>query len=302
MAVKSRSIPFSLRQDSKSPAAALSLRPGLQFTQTFPAAIFIVALLNLLIVVEPFLTATDRTRTDIDAFNERAGSCWKGSCQPCRTSCRPGLIAKAFNMSVISDSPSLMSASSTLNPASRDQAIPLHVASVSALAKSLREQLEPFVQAAKSPSHVQVLNWLARAAGHRNYQSLRAAAVARPASETAPAFVPTLTPHAAKALTQFDARGRLQRWPTRFAVQRIALWALWQRFDLRRSYSEREVNTVLNAWANFGDPATLRRELINMKLLGRKSDCSEYWKEPIRASDEVRSFLHALRERTQAPD
>jgi len=32
-----------------------------------------------------------------------------------------------------------------------------------------------------------------------------------------------------------------------------------------------------------------------MKLLGRKSDCSEYWKEPHRPSDEVQDFLRAWR-------
>lgn len=183
-------------------------------------------------------------------------------------------------------------------------AIPFQVENLSALAKTLREQFEPFARASTTPSHVQVLNWLARAAGHRNYQALRAAAAARPAPPPAPAgnaatVDAPLTVHAAKAVTQFDERGRLTRWPHKFAVQRIALWALWQRFDPRRTYSEREVNAVLNTWATYGDHATLRRELINMQLLGRKPDCSEYWKEPARAGEEVRAFLRALRERTQ---
>jgi len=202
-------------------------------------------------------------------------------------------------MSVSTDTVSLATPAAASAPRKREQAIPLHIASTSAFAKSLREQLEPFARAASLPSHVQLLNWLARAAGHRNYQALRAAAVTLPATAAAAPFVAALTPHASKALTQFDAHGRLLRWPNKFAVQRIALWALWQRFDARRTYSEREVNVVLNAWATYGDHATLRRELINMKLLGRKPDCSEYWKEPVRAGDEVRSFLQALRERTQ---
>ncbi len=187
-----------------------------------------------------------------------------------------------------------------------DRAVAYYVENLSTLAKALRDQFEPFAKAATMPSHVQLLNWLARAAGHRNYQALRAAALtpgARPllppvGATPASAFDATLSTHAAKALTQFDERGRLTRWPNKFAVQRIALWALWQRFDARRSYSEREVNAVINTWATYGDHATLRRELINMKLLGRKSDCSEYWKEPQRAGDEVRAFLRALRERT----
>jgi len=185
-----------------------------------------------------------------------------------------------------------------------ERAIPFYVDNLSTLAKTLREQFEPFAKSATTPSHVQLLNWLARAAGHRNYQALRAAATLQPATPPANAvpaatFDATLSAHASKALTQFDERGRLTRWPYKFAVQRVAMWALWQRFDPRRTYSEREVNAVLNTWATYGDHATLRRELVNMKLLGRKPDCSEYWKEPQRASDEVRAFLHALRERTQ---
>lgn len=48
-------------------------------------------------------------------------------------------------------------------------------------------------------------------------------------------------------------------------------------------------------YGNFGDQATLRRELVNMGLLGRKSDCSEYWKEPVRHSQDVQHFPRALR-------
>ena len=39
------------------------------------------------------------------------------------------------------------------------------------------------------------------------------------------------------------------------------------RFDTRRKYRESEVNDILNAWHLFGDHCTLRRELINMRLV-----------------------------------
>ncbi|HNY48710.1 MAG TPA: DUF2087 domain-containing protein, partial [Casimicrobium sp.] len=100
-------------------------------------------------------------------------------------------------------------------------------------------------------------------------------------------------------LMQFDEAGRLVRWPSKFAVQRFAMWALWMRFDASRVYTEREVNTLLNAWATFGDPVTLRRELINMKLLARKADCSAYWKEPQRPDEEMQAFLRAARQRVE---
>lgn len=50
----------------------------------------------------------------------------------------------------------------------------------------------------------------------------------------------------------------------------------------------------------FGDHATLRRELVNHRLLARKSDCSEYRKLPAPADDEVRALLTAWRTRVAA--
>jgi hypothetical protein len=100
---------------------------------------------------------------------------------------------------------------------------------------------------------------------------------------------------ARKTLLQFDAAGRLVRLPNKLSVQRMAMWALWTHFVVRRKYTEKEVNHILNANHTFGDQATLRRELVNMKLLGRKPDCSVYWKEPQRPDAEVQAFLRAMR-------
>lgn len=36
---------------------------------------------------------------------------------------------------------------------------------------------------------------------------------------------------------------------------------------------------LLDEWTLFHDPATLRRELYNKRLLDRTADCSRYWKE-----------------------
>jgi hypothetical protein len=199
--------------------------------------------------------------------------------------------------------------SSSLKNTSRATAresISLFVADVSSLAKSLRAAI---AAQADAPSQAQMLNWLAKGAGFQNYQSLRAASSigaaravkalvasptvsARSVASTAPA---ALSPHAEKALTQFDADGRLHKWPYKFAVQRIAMWGLWMRFDATKRYTEKDVNSVLNAWHTYGDHATLRRELVNMNLLARKSDCSKYWKVPQQPSDEIKAFLRALR-------
>jgi hypothetical protein len=193
--------------------------------------------------------------------------------------------------------------------------IPLSVPDVSSFAKRLRAQLDEREGADNTPTHLELLHMLARATGLRNYQTLRAAATqappdAAPASPQ-PAALASATSHnesavaelsatARKALLQFDAQGRLVRLPTKLSVQRMVSWALWTQFDAKRRYTEKEVNRILNAHHTFGDPATLRRELVNMKLMGRKSDCSAYWKEPQRPDAEVRAFLHAWRARWRA--
>ncbi len=142
----------------------------------------------------------------------------------------------------------------------------------------------------------------------RNFQTFRASvegsATQAPEALPTPLQTPeeasanygTLSPTVRKTLMQFDTAGRLVRLPNKFSVQQMAMWWMWTQFTVRRKYTEKEVNQVLNAHHTFGDQATLRRELVNMKLLGRKSDCSEYWKEPVRPSDEAQEFLRALRQ------
>ena len=175
---------------------------------------------------------------------------------------------------------------------------PLHAADISRFAKLLARDLkQSHEQLQRLPGHVELLNMLARAAGHRNFQSLKA----RPPApvllnEAAPATA-LLSDTAVKALRQFDAEGRLTRWPIKYSVQRLMLWGLWMRFDGKRRYSEREVNEVLKAWHLFGDHCTLRRELVEMKMLERSDGGAEYRKLPRRPDAEAMALMRALRER-----
>lgn len=184
--------------------------------------------------------------------------------------------------------------------------VPLATPDVSAFGKTLKNFLDQRHAAGKAPpSHVELLNLLARAVGLRNFATLKKTALAAPA--TVPVDLPvatqksdavdlsTLSTTARKALLQFDDAGRLVRLPNKLSVQQMTMWALWTQFAAHRRYTEKEVNAIANAFHTFGDQATLRRELVNMKLLGRKSDCSEYWKEPQRPAPEVQAFLRAWR-------
>lgn len=188
------------------------------------------------------------------------------------------------------------------------ESLPLQADDLSAFAKSLRQQLAAHLESrAALPGHLSLLNMLARAAGHRNMQGLRAAALRvvradTPRPQPAPARGPRhpeLSEIADRALRQFDEQGRLVRWPSRYQVQRYALWGLWLHFDAKRRYTEAEVNEVLNARHGFGDHCTLRRELVEMRLLARSDGGKEYRKLPARPEPDMLPLLRALRERAQ---
>jgi len=184
------------------------------------------------------------------------------------------------------------------------QSTPLLVTDLSAFTRSLARSL---AGREAMPGHVELQNLIARAAGYRNLQALKARPAApfdtridtpicpHPDTAAAPEAPASLSVNARRTLSQFDAQGRLLRWPTKFTVQRMAMWILWTLFDGKRRYTESEVNAILRAANAFGDHVTLRRELVNHRLLARQSDCSEYWKLPARPDDEVRALLSAWR-------
>ena len=206
--------------------------------------------------------------------------------------------------------------------------VPYAAPDLSALARLLERALADHqITHGRLPGHVEMMNLLARGAGKRNLQELQAelARNASPAGASAPppptmgsdlwfdapelldpvttpvvAAPPELTDRAAKTLKCFDSSGRLTRWPPKLSQQTLAMWVLWTRFDARRVYTEAEVNHVLKAWHVYGDHATLRRELIDHRLMTRKDDCSEYRKLVQWPDEEAQGLMRALRKR-QAP-
>lgn len=188
--------------------------------------------------------------------------------------------------------------------------IALHAQDLSSFSKTLRQALSQHLSGSttpQAPSHLSLMNMLARAAGHRNLQALKAAALSSPAApsvqvptQAAPARGPRhpgLSEAADRALRQFDAQGRLARWPAKRQVQRHVLWGLWLHFDSRRIYTEPEVNEVINKQHCFGDHCTLRRELVEMRLLERWDGGRQYRKLAARPDAELLPLLRELRER-----
>lgn len=167
-------------------------------------------------------------------------------------------------------------------------AIPLVIDDVSAFARRLRNALaaEP-----ELPGHLALLNHIARAAGHANFQDLRAGPPAPPAAPSAPkAKSQTL----ARALQVFDAQGRMRHWPNRTSVQGLCLWAFWARMPPRKGLTEAEVNEMLKAGNLFGDHVLLRRSLIDHRLVTRAQDGSLYTRIEQSPPDDALLLIRAV--------
>lgn len=146
------------------------------------------------------------------------------------------------------------------------QLVPLALPDLSAFAKSLRKSL---IALDHAPTHVELLNLLAKSAGHQNYQALRANLI--PGSQT-----PAHNERVDKVIRNFDAAGRMQRWPSKTSHQDLCLWIIWSRIPPDTRFTEREVSEIIiNAHA-FGDHALLRRSLVDMKMLARTPDGKVY--------------------------
>lgn len=149
--------------------------------------------------------------------------------------------------------------------------IPLSVMNISDFARTLKQQLSD----TDAPlSHLRLLNMLARAAGFRNYQHLRASNTSKLRLEKTDSGADFKKVE--RTLQHFDAQGVLLRWPSKRHVQELCLWALWSYLPSDVTLHERDVNGLLNKVHGFEDAAILRRSLIGLNLMSRNLDGSDY--------------------------
>jgi hypothetical protein len=167
--------------------------------------------------------------------------------------------------------------------------IPFQVEDISTLARSLERQMADEAL----PSHLTLMNMLARGAGFRNFQHLRAAAVAGAKLVSAPARLADMT-RVAEVLRHFDAAGRMKSWPAKTRVQKLSLWALWSRLPARLPMTERQVSAHLTLWHLFGDAAILRRTMVETGLLTRTPDGAEYLRVEAVPDPEALALIRAL--------
>ena len=136
---------------------------------------------------------------------------------------------------------------------------------LSGFARALSRELARDLEGQGMPGHQAMLGRIARAAGFRNYQQLRA---------DAPRPEPTRS--VARALRNFDPQGRMLAWPAQTKLQGLCLWRFWAVLAPGRDYREPELNAALKDWHLFGDHALLRRSLIDHRLVERATDGSWY--------------------------
>ena len=171
--------------------------------------------------------------------------------------------------------------------------IPLHIADLSAYARSLAKEL------GQAPSHLTLLNKLAKAAGFRNFQYLRASEKAGQTLAPTPQALPDLT-RVSAALRHFDNAGKMTTWPARTAIQHLCLWALWARLP-KEMLTERQISQTLTQHHHFGDPAILRRTLCELHLVTRTPDVSTYQRLERPPPPDARALITALQPRLISP-
>jgi hypothetical protein len=178
------------------------------------------------------------------------------------------------------------------------QLIPFATSDISTLARSLREQMATLDH---TPSHLDLLNMLARAGGHANFQHLRADAAAQGRLTAEPADTP-LVDHARveKVIRHFDEAGRMIRWPGKTNHQTLCLWIIWSRIPADTRLSEREINAFINDGHTFGDHAILRRSLVDAAMLARTPDGRIYRRVEKAPDADAAALLAAISKRIAA--
>jgi len=173
--------------------------------------------------------------------------------------------------------------------------IPFATEDISALARSLRAQLGDRDSA---PGHVELLNILARAAGYRNFQSLRAQGAAQDKLRR-PLMAPKPVDYkqVEALMRHFDENGLLARWPAKASLREICVEVMWSRLPARRIMSEEQLNSHLRANHLFGDHALLRRQLCDLGMVTRTKDGREYKRVERKPSGEAVSLIRHLAER-----
>jgi hypothetical protein len=159
--------------------------------------------------------------------------------------------------------------------------IRLTIADLSQFTKSLRGVLPD------PPSHVEMLNVVAQAAGYKNFQHLRATNTPEPKVDRRKID---------RALRNFDQLGQFANWPAKTSMQHLCLWAVWALIPPRTIMNEREISDFIDLKTATSDAAQIRRSLVEMKLVTRTKDGSRYQRVEQPVPADPRALISELRE------
>lgn len=165
---------------------------------------------------------------------------------------------------------------------------------LSALARVLKREIDA---RAEKPGHVEILNILAKAAGFRNYQHLKAsrAAEERLANPGLPEPEPAVDYRRVELAARcFAGTDILVRWPGKLSLQRLAVWVMWSFIPAGGEMPEMTVNEILKGHNGFNDHVLLRRELVNMGLVTRTRDCRLYRRVEQKPPPDARELIRLV--------
>ncbi len=157
----------------------------------------------------------------------------------------------------------------------------------------LIEDVGPFARALSREAgiempHQSLMNAVARAAGFRNHQHLRAA-VTGPEAEPPPDLA-----RLRRAAARFDGQGRFTGWPVKRSLRLLCLWPIWARLPAGQEMNERAISDVIHGLCTFRDAAGIRREMVGEGMLWRTRDGSVYRRLEVRPGPTERALIRAV--------
>lgn len=179
------------------------------------------------------------------------------------------------------------------------ESIPFQVDDISRLSRFIRKKL---LEIKGVPSHLELMNILAKASGNKNYQELKAQrsslqVEAVPKINNEPED-PVIKKRVQRFIRHLDEEKCLIRWPKKRAEQILALWLIWEKLPSNVQMTEKEINDHINLWHRFGDYALIRRELCDLGILSRKPDGSAYHRASKQEPNEISYVKQLIEERT----
>lgn len=164
---------------------------------------------------------------------------------------------------------------------SRD-VIQLTINDLSQFTKTLRKEMDA------PQTHAEMLSHVARAAGYRNYQHLRARNTPVPKANDK---------QVTRALRYFSEDGHWLKWPHKRGVRELCCWVVWAAIPARQEFTEREISALIDEETAFRDAAQIRRALVELGAMRRTRDGSVYCRIERPLPPEASALIKAVKAR-----